>query len=50
MYNKLENLQRKKIDNDIEILSLDELDEIPFKLKMRKQFEYHEINKFIGKF
>ena len=40
----------KKIDNDIEILSLDALDEIPFKLKMGKQFEYHEINKFIGKF
>ena len=40
----------KEIANDIEILSLDVLDEIPFKLKTGKQFEYHEINKFIGKF
>ena len=47
---KICNACIKKIDNDIEILSLDELDEIPFKLKMGKQFEYHEINKFIGKF
>ena len=40
----------KEIDNDIEILALDDVDEIPFKLKLGRQFEYHEINKFIGKF
>jgi len=40
----------KEINSDIEILSLDALDEIPFKLKIGKQFEYHETNKFIGKF
>ena len=37
------------ITDDIEILSLDVLDEIPFKLKMGKQFEYYETNRFIGK-
>ena len=40
----------EEIKDDIEILTLDVLDEIPFKLKMGKQFEYSEVNKFIGKF
>jgi len=44
------NICIKEISSDIEILSLDVLDEIPFKLKIGKQFEYHETNKFICKF